>query len=125
MRMSRSLLLSTAAISLASALPALAQEESGTELRQTTVTVTGSYQERSLNLKGQNLVITGHHNNLHITGFCNSISVTGHDNVSTLDLVNNISVTGHDNRVLWRNGPNGAQPGTSLLGSRNQISRIH
>ena len=43
MRMSRSLLLSTAAISLASALPALAQEESGTELRQTTVTVTGSF----------------------------------------------------------------------------------
>lgn len=116
--------LGTAQVTTSTALGAAGFNTSGATTGNT-VTVTGSYQERSLNLKGQNLVITGHHNNLHITGFCNSISVTGHDNVSTLDLVNNISVTGHDNRVLWKNSPNGAQPGTSLLGSRNQISRIH
>ena len=116
--------LGTAQTATSTALGAAGFNSSGATTGNT-VSVTGSYQERSLNLKGQNLVITGRHNNLHITGFCNSISVTGHGNEVTLDLVNNISVTGHDNRVLWRNGPNGAQPATSLLGRKNQISRIH
>jgi hypothetical protein len=64
-------------------------------------------------------------NHAVVTGSTQTISVSGHHNVATLDSVDDITVSGKDNKVSWRKGSTKKAPTVASSGKDNKVTQVN
>jgi hypothetical protein len=88
------------------------------------IEITGNMERKTLNLKGQKLIITGNFNKLKVKGTCSELLVRGNSNVIKIVAVGIINAVGNMNKVYWQNGLDDEDPNISNIGTNNEISQI-
>ena len=79
---------------------------------------------KTLNLKGQKLIITGNFNKLKVKGTCSELLVRGNSNVVKIAAVGKIKAVGSMNKVYWQNGLDDEDPKISNIGTNNEVSQV-
>ena len=64
-------------------------------------------------------------NHAVVTGSTQTISVSGHSNVATLDAVDDITVSGKNNTVSWRKGSTKKSPTVASSGKDNKVTQAN
>ena len=88
------------------------------------VEITGNMEKKTLNLKGQKLIITGNFNKLKVKGTCSELLVRGNSNVVKIAAVGVIKAVGNMNKVYWKNGLDDEDPTISNIGTNNEIDQV-
>jgi hypothetical protein len=65
------------------------------------ITITGSNLVRSIDVKGQAVIVVGHNNILHLTGSSASLTVTGNHNEIEVENAKAIIVNGGGNQINY------------------------
>ena len=71
----------------------------------------------------QDFVLGGNNDKLIIRGECGSVSVTGSNNLVTLDKVRQINVVGSNNAFTYRESAGGATPQFASIGTNNTVQK--
>ncbi|MFB9067682.1 DUF3060 domain-containing protein [Pseudofulvimonas gallinarii] len=73
---------------------------------------------------GERVELVGHRNTVDITGDCLGLSIVGHGNQVTIEVVDDIRIEGRDNDVRWQRGFTSTRPNALELGGRNSVRAL-
>jgi len=88
-----------------------------------TVVLAGSNQTFDRQATEQDFVLGGNNDKLIIRGECGSVSVTGSNNLVTLDKVRQINVVGSNNAFTYRESAGGETPQFASVGMNNTVQK--
>ena len=81
--------------------------------------VSGISEHRTVECRDNTVIVSGIENELEIIGHCAALTVSGVENVITVESVDTIGVSGFDNRVTYRSG----EPEVSKSGQSNVVEQ--
>ncbi len=73
---------------------------------------------------GERVELVGHRNHVEIGGDCLGLSIVGHGNQVTIEVVDDIRIEGRDNDVRWQRGFTSTRPNALELGGRNSVRAL-
>lgn len=73
---------------------------------------------------GERVELVGHRNIVDIEGDCMGLSIVGHGNQVTIEVVDDIRIEGRDNDVRWQRGLTSSRPNALELGGRNSVRAL-
>lgn len=85
----------------------------------TTLTISGIGTNKSVTCNDNIVIISGANNTVDITGQCTAVTVSGFENIVTVESTREVAVSGFDNKITYRTG----DPQVSESGSGNSITR--
>lgn len=105
-----------------------------------TTTINEDGVRRTIDCRGDAIVVTGDRNTLTLRGDCSNLNLSGDENVITAAAITNIGVSGDSNKITvettdalrlsgddndlkWSKTTSGARPKISNTGKRNTISQ--
>jgi hypothetical protein len=88
-----------------------------------TVVLAGSNQTFDRQANGQDFVLGGSNDKFIIHGECGSVSVTGSNNLVTLDKVRQINVVGTNNAFTYRESAGVGTPQFASIGTNNTVQK--